>query len=75
MKQPKYFYLTTQLGVGVCTEGGNLKPYLKGYIGGQWWPYTRDEARKVGPQVDHELPVEIFQFENTPPYKFIKKVH
>lgn len=74
MKQPKYFYLTTQLGVDTYIEGGNLKPGFTNYIGGQWWPYTRDKARKIGPQIGDALPVEIFQFENTPPYKFVKVV-
>lgn len=75
MKQPKYFYLTTQLGVGTYIEGGNLKRGFTNYIGGQWWPHTREEARAVGPQLNPEKGrVEIFQFENKPPYKFIKKV-
>lgn len=75
MKQPKYFYVTTQHKLEMLLEGDNIKQGYANFIGSQWWPYTRAEARQVGPQMLHCMePVSIYQFENTPPYKFIKKV-
>lgn len=79
MKQAKYFYLVTGLGKDHwISKEGTLKGFEhnKIHVGCEYWPFSRDKARyekKHG--VCYADPVRIIlQFENKPPYKFIKQV-
>jgi hypothetical protein len=74
MRKPKYFYVPTSfpkkywVDVREALEDADF--YQK-FIGGKHWPFTRDEARKC---LVRDGTSFIYQFENKPPYKFIKQV-
>ena len=74
MRIPKYFYVTSYLQsdhwVSVSGNLSNPNEFFE-FIGGKYWPYTRDEARKC---LVRDGTSFIYQFENKPPYKFIKQV-
>lgn len=77
MSTPKYFYVVTMFPLDNWCSGNKLshcgedpKEFIH-YIGEESWPLTRDKARKAKRKFFCE---NIFQFENKPPYKFIKQV-
>lgn len=72
-RTPKYFYLCTDLSpetwinddINLISGGGWVRACK--WIGTEYWPHTRAEARLRPEQT-------IMQFENKPPYKFVKIV-